>query len=102
MHIAAELDDLHASRLKTLQDRLQKPLSEVLAVAIDAALAQEEAEPSPLYQALDAIGFIGCVETDEQLSSHYKEKLVFSDIHQAARTPAISKQPIPVATPEAG
>ncbi len=83
MHIEAELDDIHAERLRTLRDRLQKPLSEVLAAAIDAALARppppgEEGEPSPLYQALDAIGFIGCIETDEQLSTTYKQKLDFS------------------------
>ena len=77
MHIEAELDDIHAERLNILLERLQKPLSEVLATAIDAALAkplppQEDLEASPFYQALDAIGFIGCIETDEQLSSTYK------------------------------
>ena len=78
MHIEAELDDIHAERLNILLERLQKPLSEVLATAIDAALAkplpqrEEDVEASPLYQALDAIGFIGCIETDEQLSSTYK------------------------------
>ena len=83
MHIEAELDDIHAERLNILLERLQKPLSEVLATAIDAALARPlppvDEEPSPFYQALDAIGFIGCIETDEQLSSTYKEKLDFSN-----------------------
>ncbi len=85
MHIEAELDDIHAERLNILLERLQKPLSEVLATAIDAALAkplpqrEEDVEASPFYQALDAIGFIGCIETDEQLSSTYKEKLDFSN-----------------------
>lgn len=82
MHIQAELDDVHAERLLELQQRLQKPLPEVIAAAIDAALGQtrgpDESEPSPLYQALDAIGFIGCIETDEQLSTTYKEKVDFS------------------------
>lgn len=80
MHIEADLDDIHAERLKLLQERLQKPLAQVLADAIDAALAlaPETDEPSPLYQALDAIGFIGCIETDEQLSTTYKQKLDFS------------------------
>ena len=35
-------------------------------------------EASPLYRALEAIGFIGCVDTDEQLSTTYKQKLDFS------------------------
>lgn len=66
MHIEAELDDIHAERLRLLQERLQKPLALVLADAIDAALAlpPENDEPSPLYRALDAIGFIGCVGAD--------------------------------------
>ena len=81
MHIEAELDDIHAERLQTLQERLQKPLADVLAAAIDAAWVQppdDTEEPSPLYQALGAIGFIGCIETDDQLSTTYKERLDFS------------------------
>ena len=35
-------------------------------------------DASPLYQALEAIGFIGCIDTDEQLSTTYKQKLDFS------------------------
>ncbi len=38
MRIEAELDLVHSDRLKTLQGRLNKPLPEVLAIAIDAAL----------------------------------------------------------------
>lgn len=80
MHIEAELDEIHAERLQALQERLQKPLDEVLAAAIDAALTLPSAtdEPSELYQAMDAIGFIGCIATEEQLSSTYKQKLDFS------------------------
>lgn len=40
------------------------------------AIAQDG---SPLYKALDAIGFIGCIDIDEQLSTTYKQKLDFSD-----------------------
>jgi hypothetical protein len=45
MHIEAELDDIHAERLACLQRRLQKPLPEVLATAIDLALAQPMEPP---------------------------------------------------------
>jgi hypothetical protein len=38
MHIEAELDDIHSQRLVLLQQRLQKPLPEVLATAIDWAI----------------------------------------------------------------
>jgi hypothetical protein len=82
MRIEAELDLLHSERLKTLQVRLNKPLPEVLAIAIDAALGEVPGEPEPgnstLYDALDAIGFIGCIATDEKLSADYKQHLNFS------------------------
>lgn len=45
MRIEAELDLVHSDRLKTLQGRLNKPLPEVLAIAIDAAL--NELAPAP-------------------------------------------------------
>lgn len=38
MHIEAELDDIHSQRLALLQQRLQKPLPEVLATVIDWAM----------------------------------------------------------------
>ena len=38
MHIEAELDDIHSQRLAMLQQRLQKPLPEVLAIVIDWAI----------------------------------------------------------------
>jgi hypothetical protein len=37
MLIKAELDDIHTQRLTQLQERLQKPLPEVLALLIDWA-----------------------------------------------------------------
>ncbi len=40
MHIEAELDENHAQRLIALQQRLQKPLPEVLAMLIDLASEQ--------------------------------------------------------------
>lgn len=33
---------------------------------------------SPFFQALNEVGFIGCIETDEQLSTTYKSQLDFS------------------------
>jgi len=76
MHIETELDEIHAERLAQLQRQLQKPLSEVIGAAIDKlAFSQletgNETEPSPFYQALEKIGFIGCIEADENLSTTY-------------------------------
>lgn len=83
MRIEAELDAIHGERLRVLQIRLERPLEEVLGVAIDAALLQlentQDAGESPLYAALDEIGFIGCIESDANLSASYKEDVDFSD-----------------------
>lgn len=38
----------------------------------------EEEYVSPLYKALEKMGFVGCIDTDEQLSTTYKQKLDFS------------------------
>ncbi|NEX18440.1 MAG: hypothetical protein C1943_18010 [Halochromatium sp.] len=83
MRIEADLDPLHSERLRALQGRLNKPLDEVLGVAIDAAIHHLESMPqadrSSLYEALDAIGFIGCIDDDEQLSVDYKSRIDFSN-----------------------
>ena len=54
MRIEAELDFVHAKRLAHLQEKLQKPLSDVLADAIDLALAKlDQSIPvkSPIWEA---------------------------------------------------
>lgn len=84
MHIETDLDPIHAQRLFDIQQRLQKPLPDVLATLIDlgqerfiAPFADEE-QPSPLYAALEDIGFIGCFDADESLAADYKQQLDFS------------------------
>ena len=84
MHIEAELDDTHSERLLALQQRLNKSISEIIADLIDAnwnqcADSPSDHELSPIYQAFEAAGLIGCIATNEQLSNHYKEKLDFSN-----------------------
>ena len=49
MHIEAELDEIHSQRLTLLQQRLQKPLPEVLATVIDWAIN---------YQPIDSKTFV--------------------------------------------
>jgi hypothetical protein len=82
MRIDAELDPVHSERLKTLQDRLNRPLPEVLAIAIDAAMSglEPDSQPakSPLYEALESIGFIGCIDDAPGFSADYKSRLDFS------------------------
>ncbi len=88
MHIETELDDVYAERLLQLQSLLQRPLAQVIAIAIDNTLvqltAEKNEEPSPLYRAFEEAGLIGCIETDEQLATTYKQKLDFSYKHGRA------------------
>jgi len=44
-----------------------------------------EGQVSSIYKAFDDAGLIGCIETDEQLSTTYKEKIDFSFKHGATR-----------------
>lgn len=46
-------------------------------VAVADSNAQSGGD-SPLFQALSDAGFVGCIETDEQLSSSYKRHIDFS------------------------
>lgn len=83
MHIETDLDDVHAERLLQLQQSQNKPLAEIIADLIDSqwnqsAQPQPESEPSPIYQAFESAGLIGCIGTGEQLSATYKEKMDFS------------------------
>ena len=43
-----------------------------------AAPAAPDSGDSPFYLALTEAGFVGCVETDAQLSTNYKSQLDFS------------------------
>jgi len=48
-------------------------------VSNDSSVAKNADDAvSPLYQALERIGFIGCVDTDEQWSVRYKDEIDFS------------------------
>lgn len=44
-------------------------------------VVQPVGSPPSLYQAFRDAGLIGCIETDEQLATTYKEKLDFSFKH---------------------
>ncbi|MDD5321180.1 MAG: hypothetical protein PHD43_11320 [Methylococcales bacterium] len=46
-----------------------------------ATVVQPISSTPSLYQAFSDAGLIGCIETDEQLATTYKEKLDFSFKH---------------------
>ncbi len=45
--------------------------------------ATQDTGDSPFFEALEAAGLVGCVETDEQLATTYKSRLDFSAKYQA-------------------
>jgi hypothetical protein len=79
MLIEAELDDTHSERLLTLQERLQKPLAEVvaelLAHAIDSKIETVEADGQKMLRIFAEEGLIGCIQEDSKLSIDYKQHL---------------------------
>jgi len=83
MHIEAELDDVHAERLLALQQRLQRPLSEVVAdiltQAIDASILAPENEGQKMLNIFAEEGLIGCLHGNGNLSVDYKQHLWGND-----------------------
>ena len=79
MFIEAELDDAHSERLLALQERLQKPLTEIvvdlLAQAIDSKLGVDEPEGQKMLRIFAEEGLIGCIQGDGKLSVDYKQHL---------------------------
>ncbi len=79
MHIEAELDEIHAERLLHLQQKLQKPMVEVVAEAIDALndaiLKRHETHGERILRIMEEEGLIGCMEGDGNLSVDYKKHL---------------------------
>lgn len=63
------VDFVLAQQTKYVRKRL-KPINEM-------ALLETE-DVSPIYKAFEQAGLIGCIETDEQLSTTYKDKIDFS------------------------
>ncbi len=47
-------------------------------VVPEVTLATSESSDSPFFKALTDAGFVGCIDTDEQLSTRYKSQLDFS------------------------
>jgi hypothetical protein len=65
------IDFVLARQIKRLK-KPSKPLNQTI------PQTEDEKELSPLYKAFEQAGFIGCMETDEQLSTTYKDKIDFA------------------------
>ena len=62
------IDFVLAQQTKYVRKRL-KPINETSLL--------ETQDVSPIYKAFEQAGLIGCIETDEQLSTTYKDKIDF-------------------------
>jgi len=80
MQITAELDTQHLEKLQTLEKTLKKNTSELIALAIDEVFSKNttKTEGQNAYELMQQSGFIGCVESDENLSENYKDHLDWS------------------------
>lgn len=72
-----------AARARVVAQQTQTPLVVLKDGRIERQIPGDDAPTSdsgdsPLLRALDAIGIVGGIETDEQLSTTYKQKLDFS------------------------
>lgn len=77
MQIELELDEIHTNRLLALQQRLNKPLAEVVAVLLSKAVDEysTETEGLKILKIMDKHGILGCMEGNGRLSVEYKEHL---------------------------
>ena len=78
--IQSELAALPANLQVEVLDSVQfvKQRRGLSSVAAGATSTAPDAGDSPFFQALTEVGFVGCIETNEQLSTHYKQQLDFS------------------------
>ncbi|MDP1666491.1 MAG: hypothetical protein Q8L79_15385 [Methylobacter sp.] len=83
MHIDVELDEIHSERLMRLQQRLNKPLTEIaaeiLARAVDETILPNETEGSKILKIMEKHGILGCMEGEGTLSVDYKKHLWGTD-----------------------
>ncbi|HXK27015.1 MAG TPA: DUF2281 domain-containing protein [Candidatus Binatia bacterium] len=73
--IAALPPNLRAEVLDFVQFLKQRHGLPAAPAAVPAA---KDTGDSAFFQALEAAGFVGCIETDEQLATTYKNRLDFS------------------------
>lgn len=73
--IAALPPNLRAEVLDFVQFVKQRHGLPTVPAAFSAA---PDTGDSAFFQALDAVGFVGCIETNEQLATTYKKRIDFS------------------------
>lgn len=79
MQVQFELDEVHAQRLLQWQQKLRKPLPDIVAELVIRALDRPTEDPSPLYRAFAEANLLGCIDSGGPLSADAKAALDFSD-----------------------
>jgi len=82
MQITIELDQQHIEKLHEQEKKLKKNISELITLAIDESYNKKETqamtEGQKAYQIMQESGFIGCLESDKNLSENYIDYLDWS------------------------
>jgi len=72
MQISIELNDEYESKLAYVQQKTDQNLRAVIEAAIDAYYNQLEPSRKTTLEIFRESGLIGCIQADENLSTHYK------------------------------
>lgn len=78
MRINARLDEEYASKLVYIQQQTNQGVSDVIKSALNLYYQQLKNEQKNHLELLTQTGFIGCGETDPNLSMNYKSILTDS------------------------
>lgn len=73
MRINARLDDEYALKLDYLQRQTEKSVTEIIKLALDAYYQEFSRQHNPIDMLTES-GFIGCGESDSNLSTDYKSE----------------------------
>ncbi|MEN9361456.1 MAG: hypothetical protein RL095_2991 [Verrucomicrobiota bacterium] len=75
MHIAKDYDQVHTQILLELQQQWQKPIPEVLDLALEIARLHSQPKVNPALALMQEAGLIGCLKGGGNLSVDYKDHL---------------------------
>jgi len=76
MRLNARLDAIHEAQLIKIQEQTQATVSEIVRSALENYYQTVCAHRVSAKDALYASGFVGCAESDPDLSTTYKSQLV--------------------------
>jgi hypothetical protein len=75
MNINTSLDQMVLDKIHTIQEKTNQDIKQIIQTAIDLYYQQIQNQDNDPLAALKQSSFIGCGESDTDLSSTYKTKL---------------------------